>query len=58
MTKNLRWNVALCLLSAISVILGQATKNIFIYAPIIGFFSGFILIALAAVLTLKKFDKV
>jgi len=55
MGKYQKWTVAFCLLSAASIMFGQAGKTSFTYAPLLGFFSGVAFTILAFIMAIKAY---
>jgi len=53
--KHQKLTVIFCLLSATSGLFGQAAKTTFTYAPLVGYFSGFVFIIFAFFMALKAF---
>ena len=57
MSKHQKLVVVFCLLTATSILLGQATKTSFPYALLVAYFIGFVFIILAIINVGKAYDE-
>lgn len=57
MDKYRRWTAAFCLLMSASLLIGQAAKTVFVYAPLTGWLLGGVFGLLAIVMAIKAYRR-